>query len=220
MLKRILKLLLGIISFPVCIAASLTLYEQLNQIKTLSYNERYFLLGIAAYLIIHTVFFKPTYIYILGHELMHALATWISGGKVSSFKVSSQGGKVTTNKSNIFIALAPYFFPLYTIVVALIFFAMRFIVEASLPQTVFFFLVGFTFSFHIILTIDFLKIRQTDFLHGGYLFSICLIYIVNIVIIGAIFSLLFDEIVFLEFIRSIYLKTKYTCIVIYRQLFL
>lgn len=220
MLKRILQLLLGIISLPVCIAASFALYEQLNQIKTLSYDERYFLLGIVAYLIVHTVFFKPTYIYILGHELMHALATWISGGKVSSFKVSSQGGKVTTNKSNIFIALAPYFFPLYTIVVALIFFGMRFIAEASLPYSVFFFLVGFTFSFHIILTIDFLKIKQTDFLHSGYLFSVCLIYIVNIVIIGTIFSLLFDEIVFLEFIQSIYLKTKDTCIVVYRQLFL
>jgi hypothetical protein len=169
---------------------------------------------------VHAVFFKPAYLYILGHELLHVLAAWISGGKVSSFKVSSRGGKVTANKSNIFIALAPYFFPIYTIATVLIFFIMRYIIKANLPYDTFFFIIGFTFSFHIVLTIDFLKIRQTDLMHAGYFFSVCLIYIVNIFIMGGIFSILFDKVVFLDFIRSVYAGSKAIYIGAIRQLFL
>ena len=122
MIKRILKILLGILSFPVCIAVSVSLYNQLNSIAAISYYSRkYFFIVIIAYLIAHAVVLKPDYLYIFGHEVMHVLATWLSGGKVSSFRVSPKGGSVSTSKSNIFISLAPYFFPFYTIIVAFVY---------------------------------------------------------------------------------------------------
>lgn len=238
MFKRTLKLFLGIISIPVCIAASVSLYDQLIQIKVISYNQKYFISGIIAYLIIHIAFFKPEYlypvrnstkavgksisngVYILGHEVMHVIATWISKGRVNSLKVSSKGGMVTTTKSNLFIALAPYFFPFYTIIVAAIFLIIPLIIKTEPPYTIFLFLVGLTLAFHIVLTIDFLKTKQTDFLHGGYLLSICLVYLMNLIVIGFIFSLLFGEINFTEFLRSAYFKSKDIYVAIFRQLFL
>lgn len=238
MLKRALKLFLGIIAFPICIAVSVSLYEELNQIKALSYNQKYFLFGIVTYLIIHVVFFKPQYlypvrnstkavgksisngVYIFGHEIMHTIATWIFRGKVISFKVSSKGGAVAATKSNIFIALAPYFFPFYTILAAGLFFIATVVIKTEPPYNSFLFLVGFTLSFHLVLTIDFLKTKQSDFLHGGYLFSICLIFIVNLIIMGFIFSLLFDEINFAGFLRSAYFKSKNIYLAVFRQLFL
>lgn len=221
MFKRILKFLLGVFFFPICITVSISLYEQFSRIKAISYlSQKYFAIGIVAYLIVHAVFFKPSYLYILGHEIMHVVATWLSGGRVSSFKVSSQGGRVATSKSNLFIALAPYFFPFYTIIVALLFFTVRLVYKAGPQYNVFLFLLGFTLCFHIILTIDFLKIRQTDLLHAGYLFSICLIYSVNLVVIGFILSLLFEGVAFMEFIRSAYSQSKDIYTGIFQQLFL
>lgn len=238
MFKRALKLFLGIVSFPICIAVSVSLYDELNQIKALSYNQKYFIFGIVAYLIIHIVFFKSEYlypvrnfatafgiyisngVYILGHEVMHVIATWISKGRVRSFKVSSKGGEITATKSNLFIALAPYFFPFYTIMVAAIFSIASLVIKTKLPYSSFLFLVGFTLSFHLVFTINFLKTKQSDFLHGGYLFSICLVYIVNLIIIGFIFSLLFEEINFVEFLKSAYLKSKDIYAAVFEQLFL
>jgi len=221
MFKRILKFLLGVFFFPVCVTVSMSLYEQLSQIRTISYyNQKYFVIGIVAYLVVHALFFKPAYLYILGHEIMHVLATWLSGGKVTSFKVSSQGGSVATSKSNLFIALAPYFFPFYTIITALLFFAVKLTFAAGPQYNIFIFLLGFTLCFHIILTVDFLKMRQTDLLHAGYLFSICLIYVVNLIIVGFIFSLLFERVVFLEFIKSIYFQSKEVYAGVFSQLFL
>lgn len=221
MFKRLLRFLLGIITLPVCIGASLALYEQFTQIKSISYdNQKYFLFGAVAYLVVHAAFFKPAYLYILGHELMHVVAALISGGKINSFKASSRGGSVNTNKSNIFIALTPYLFPFYTIIATAAFLVILVVTKSMAPYAPFLFVIGFTLAFHIILTIDFLKIRQTDLLHAGYLFSICLIFTVNLIVIGFIFSLLFKELIFIDFIRAVYFKSKDIYAAIFRQLFL
>lgn len=221
MFKRVLKLLLGILIIPVCIGISVGFYEQLNRIKVVSYyHQKYFVIGIVAYLVVHVLIFKPSYLYIFSHEFMHAIATWISGGKVKSFKVSSKGGSVGVTKSNLFIALAPYFFPFYTIVVTIVFFAVKFFLIKSIDYNPLLFAIGFTLAFHIIITVDFLKIRQTDLMHAGYLFSICLIYIVNIIVIGLIFSLLFSSVTFKAFLMDTYLNSKDIYVGMYRQLFL
>jgi len=199
---------------------SYSLYGQLERIRVVSYNQQYFLYGAIGYLILHAVFLKPEYLYILAHEVMHVIATWLSGGKVTSFRVSSKGGGVGATKSNIFIALAPYFFPFYTIIVALVYWATKALFAAKIPHGIFFFLVGLTLTFHIILTIDFLKMKQTDLLHAGYLFSNCLIYTVNLIIIGLIFSLLFIEIRFSEFLRTSFIESRYIYVEIFKQLFL
>lgn len=220
MFKRVLRLLLGIFIIPACIGVSLGLYEQLSRIKVVSYyHQIYFVIGIVAYLVVHAVIFKPSYLYIFSHEFMHVIATWISGGKVTAFKVSSKGGNVAVTKSNLFIALAPYFFPFYTIVVTLIFFGAKFFLKDSIDYNPFLFAIGFTLAFHIILTVDFLKVRQTDLMHAGYLFSICLIYIVNLIVVGLIFSLLFKGITFKELLTDAYFKSKDIYVGAYQQLF-
>ena len=60
-------------------------------------------------------------IYVYGHELTHVLWTWAMGGRVKKFKASSTGGQVVVTKTNFLIALAPYFFPLYAVLVVLVF---------------------------------------------------------------------------------------------------
>jgi hypothetical protein len=221
MFKRILKFMLGIFVFPVCFGVSLSLYEHLNEIQIISYcQQKYFIIGAISYLMVHALVFKPSYLYVLSHELMHAVATLLSGGGVKAIKVSSKGGSVVSTKSNIFIALSPYFIPLYVIIVVLLWLGAKFLLKIHINHGLFLFTIGFTLAFHIVLTIDFLKIRQTDLLRAGYIFSICLIYIVNVIIIGLIFSFLFNSMVFAEFLQESYAKTKDIYVCIFRQLFL
>jgi hypothetical protein len=200
---------------------SLSLYESLSSIKIiLYYQQKYFILGAITYLLVHAVIFKPSYLYILSHEVMHAIAALLSGGRVKSIKVSSRGGSVSTTKSNILIALSPYFFPLYTIIVVLLWLLLEYFLKTGPDYSIFLFMTGFTLAFHIVLTIDFLKIRQTDLLHAGYLFSICLIYIINLMIIGFIFSMVFKSMVFSAFLQDTYMRTKEIYTGIFSQLFL
>ena len=221
MFKKILKVLLGVFILPVCIGISLSLYEHLSQIKiVLYYQQKYFIVGIISYLVVHAVVFKPSYLYVLSHELMHAIAVLLSGGRVRSIKVSSRGGSVATTKSNIFIALSPYFFPLYTIIVAILWVGIKFLTKSEIDYSFFLFAIGFTLAFHIVLTIDFLKIKQTDLLHAGHFFSICLIYVINLLIVGLIFSLLFKSMGIMVFLHDCYIKAMDIYADIFRQLFL
>jgi len=201
------KFLIGCSLLPVAFAASIVLYSQLGSIQTLSKNQFYFLFGIGTYLIVHLLFYQPFSIYIFGHELTHVLCTWICGGKVKSFRASSRGGRVTTTKSNFFINLAPYFFPIYTAFLSCGYFAISLFSDLSKHTHHFIFLIGLSWSFHIVLTIHFIKMRQPDILKAGTLFSIALIYILNVTILALILSLLFPEVTFGDFFRSSYWQT-------------
>jgi len=221
MLNKILKILLGILALPICIGVSISLYEHLSQIQiVLYYQQKYFIVGIISYLVVHAVVFKPSYLYVLSHELMHAIAALLSGGRVRSIKVSSKGGSVATTKSNLFIALSPYLFPLYTIIVVLLWLGIKYVMKSDINCSFFLFAIGFTLAFHIVLTIDFLKIRQTDLIYAGYLFSICLIYIINLIIVGLILSFLFKSVIFTVFLQDSYIKARSIYVGIFRQLFL
>jgi len=221
MFKKTLKVLLGIFTLPVCVGVSTSLYEHLSRVQIIAYyQQKWFMAGIIAYLVVHAVIFKPSYLYVLSHELMHAIAALLSGGRVRSIKVSSRGGSTAVTKSNIFIALSPYLIPFYTIIIAAVWFGIKFFTKSEVCYEFFLFAIGFTLTFHIVLTIDFLKIKQTDLLHAGYFFSICLIYIVNVIILAAIFSYLFKSMHFSEFIKNAFIESWAIYKGIFRQLFL
>jgi len=79
------------------------------------------LAGAGCWLAIFLLLPKPMWVYVFGHELTHAIWTWLFGGRVKKFKASSQGGHVVVTRNNFIIALAPYFFPLYAVLVVLVF---------------------------------------------------------------------------------------------------
>ena len=72
-----------------------------------------FFLWVALYFLLP----RPIRTYVLAHELTHALWAWLTGSHVSRMKLSKNGGSVVVSKNNILITLAPYFFPLYTMMV-------------------------------------------------------------------------------------------------------
>jgi len=57
------------------------------------------------------------YLYVLGHELTHTVFVYLCRGRVTEFHVGLDGGYITTNKTNLIIALSPYFVPFWSVVV-------------------------------------------------------------------------------------------------------
>src|SRR3989344_2792515 len=98
MIKLLIKFVIGILMAPLAAAVTICFYDNILLIKELAQNLNLFIWGIASYAILHLLFYKPTYLYVLGHEAVHAGTAWIFGGKVKSFKVSEEGGSVGTDK--------------------------------------------------------------------------------------------------------------------------
>ena len=217
MIGLIIKLSIGVLIAPFAVAASAAFYDNMMLVKDLSENMRLFLWGIASYVILHIFFYKPNYLYVLGHEAVHATTSWMFGGKIKSFKASKEGGSVKTDRSNVIIELSPYFIPVYSLIIL----CAYFIVSASykINSATFIFLIGFTLAFHMVSTVEILKVRQPDIMKSGYVFSIVLVYLLNIIVIALVFGAVFAEFDITKYFVDFYAASKNIYQVIIRQLF-
>jgi hypothetical protein len=109
-----------------------------------------------------------------------------------SFHASDRGGRVTITKSNFVITLAPYFFPLYTFV-ALLFYWLAGAADVRGAEGWLVFFSGATYSFHLALTLAFLRTDQDDIKEQGALFSYPLIYLFNMIFVAFLLRVLMTE---------------------------
>jgi hypothetical protein len=219
-LKKALRFSVGVAALPLVIPASRAFFSEVSNISFAGEpGQSYFLWGVVAYAVLHLFFHKPRYAYNLGHESVHAVSAWLSFGKAKNIKVSSEGGSIQTTKSNFFINLSPYFVPIYTILAALAYFGLSKITETTNYTPYFIFAVGFTMAMHIIMTVEALKTAQPDLLRTGYLFSLAVIYVLNIAVTAFVISLVFTGFSFTEMALQFCAETRTLYAAIFSQLF-
>jgi hypothetical protein len=145
--------------------------------------------GVAAFSLCWIAVPHPVRAYVLGHELTHAIWGLMFGARPSDLRVGQNGGSVKLTKSNLLITLAPYFFPFYTflvVVAALITYAFL----RPLPcLPLWMFLIGFTWAFHLLFTIETLTRRQPDIKLYGRMFSWVFIFLANAFIVMAFLAM-------------------------------
>jgi len=176
-----IKFIIAVLLLPVCAGAGMALSKMLHACGSADTTWVPFLGGAACWCVIFFLLPKPMWIYVFGHELTHALWTWLFGGEVKKMKVSSSGGHVVISKTNFVIALAPYFFPLYAVLVIGVFALGHWL--WLWPLVWFHLLVGAAYAFHVSLTIHVLQTRQSDITSQGYLFSAVVIFLGNVCVL-------------------------------------
>jgi hypothetical protein len=174
-----IKFIIAILLLPVCGGAAWALWRVLCASGKADLVWVPLLAGAACWGVIFLLLPKPMWIYVFGHELTHALWTWLCGGQVKKMKVSSEGGHVVVTKTNFVITLAPYFFPFYTALVILAFALGHFFRDWRDYQVWLLLGVGASYAFHVTLTGHALKTRQSDITSQGWLFSMVIIFIGN-----------------------------------------
>ena len=174
-----IKFIIAILLLPVCAGAGMALWRVLCASGRADAVWVPLLAGAACWGVIFLLLPKPMWIYVFGHELTHALWTCIFGGQVKKLKVTSEGGHVVISKSNFIIALAPYFFPFYTVLVIVVFALGHFFWNWADYLVWFHLAVGAAYAFHVTLTWHALKTRQSDITSQGWLFSAVIVFLGN-----------------------------------------
>ncbi len=182
------RFLFSVLLWPVagCLVWTLAL-----QMAGLPWGDRrllFFAGGALSYLALQIFLWRPIFLYVMGHELTHALAALLHGGKADDLRVSSRGGAVKVNKSTFLVNLAPYFFPIYTFGVVLLYY----VVDPKFMPAVLF-LLGFTLAFHLALTAYSLREHQSDIAEVGWLFAVPFIVSVNCLVIAFVVGLCLPE---------------------------
>jgi hypothetical protein len=149
--------------------------------------------GAAAYGLVEMIFSKPMWVYVVGHELTHALSGILSGAKVYSFRAASKGGEVRLSKTNPFIALSPYIVPLYSLLVIAAFCGVRQWWPSPKLAVWFQFALGATLAFHFSLTVNAFHRRQTDLKVLGMFLSAVLVLLGNFLILAILGISLFNR---------------------------
>ena len=137
---------------------------------------------------------RPMWVYVLGHEFTHALATMACGGRVKGMKVTGEGGHVYVT-GIIFCHISPVFCAAVCRV------GVRVIrlgtdvlgVEHPVGLGSFHWALGLAYAFHVLLTVEILRTRQPDITSQGPLFSGVIILLGNTLILMAGWSLVMGE---------------------------
>jgi hypothetical protein len=182
-----LRFLLAVLLWPVAGCLIFALAAMLVQLPWQDLRLLAFAGGVLAYLAVQIFLSKPLFLYVLGHELTHALAAWLQGGRADDLQVSaSKGGSVRVNRNNALVSLAPYVFPLYTFMVL----GVVLVFDPNpnrLPLILF--LYGFTLAFHAALTVHSLAEHQSDLEELGWFLALPLIAAVNALVVALIAAL-------------------------------
>ncbi|MDZ4815393.1 MAG: hypothetical protein SGI71_03905 [Verrucomicrobiota bacterium] len=185
---KTLKLLIAIELLPFVYGITVAFASVINRLggfQSLSTTQPLllFLGGVVACVVLFVALPRPMRLYVLGHELTHALWVWLLGGKVFSIKVTAEGGHIKTDTVNFWIALAPYFFPFYTFILLGLFLIASLFWNLVPYLSILYFLMGVTWGFHLYFTIVMIPTDQPDITMNGWVFSLVVIYIVNVLVL-------------------------------------
>jgi len=139
--------------------------------------------GVAFWTALFFIFRPPISFYVIGHELSHALFAWMQGVKVLSFKIHAGGGQIEVERTNWLITLAPYFFPIYSLIILLAYLVVTEVAEIEGLTRFWMLMLGISWAFHITFTGQMLTMRQSDIEREGWFFAGTVIILFNLLVV-------------------------------------
>src|SRR5438128_3222827 len=201
---RWVKFVVAIFLLPMCVILSqtfFTVFARATISQRLWAGEEFwfFSLGAVLWLIAFFGLPRPVIVYVFGHELTHALWVLLMGGRVSRFRVGRAGGHIVTDRNNFLIALAPYFFPLYSILAIGVFGVLSIFYDMQPHGRLLYAVIGATWAFHFSFTCWMIPKNQTDLRDHGTFFSLIVIYLMNLILLSVMLVLAARQITFVDF---------------------
>lgn len=208
--KRWVKFLVGLFLIPPAWVMTETFFTAFA--RTTLHNQFwitpefwFFSMGAIMWLVVFFGLPKPLWVYVFGHELTHAIWVLIMGGRVHRFQVSKDGGHILADRTNTLIALAPYFFPIYSLLAILVYgVAAMFLDVSGTPyREILYGLVGAGWAFHMSFTLWMIPKGQPDLHYGGTFFSLMIIYLLNISLLAVLLIVASPHVSFAGFGREL-----------------
>ncbi|MEP6699142.1 MAG: hypothetical protein ABJB09_05360 [Verrucomicrobiota bacterium] len=198
---RWVKFIVALFLLPLCAVLSqtfFTVFARATVTQRLWAGEEFwfFTLGGVLWLIAFFGLPRPLLVYVFGHELTHAFWVLLMGGRVSRFRVGRSGGHIITNRSNFWIALAPYFFPLYSIISIGLYGLLSLFLNVQPYGRLLYSIIGVTWAFHFTFTCWMIPKNQTDLTAHGTFFSLVVIYLMNLLLLSCLLVLASSQITF------------------------
>jgi hypothetical protein len=202
---RWVKTVFAVFLLPLCAVLTqtfFTVFARATVTERLWAAEEFWFFSLGAVLWLIAFFFglsRPIVVYVFGHELTHAIWVLLMGGRISRFRVGREGGHVVTDRTNFWIALAPYFFPIYSILAIGVYGLLSLFYNVQPYGRLLYTVIGATWAFHFTFTAWMIGKKQTDLTEHGTFFSLVLIYLLNLILLSVMLVLASKQITFASF---------------------
>lgn len=196
--QRVTRWLLALLLLPLCFITTRALFNVSEGHATFWQNllatREFLYFGVGMFLMAGWFFSRVAqrfflYFYVLGHELTHAVFVYACGGRIAGISVSADGGYVMTNKSNVLIALSPYFVPFWSAVILGVSMLLKLFFEIPYHSEALYLLIGASWTFHLLWTLWMIPRDQPDLQENGVIFSLTVIYLANVIFISVLLCL-------------------------------
>ena len=169
-----------------------------------SYSLHFIGIGFCCGLVLFSLISPFMRMYIIGHELTHWFIAKIFKRKTGKLRFGPTNGSVKIQRPNVWIVLAPYFFPFYMVVWTLVISLIQIWVTTRWLIVILYCGIGITYSYHLVMTVLALSKGQSDLKIYGQSFSLCLILLINFLIFYCALSFYSDNV---DYSRSLLRKT-------------
>ncbi len=162
----------------------------LTRVPWTSLETIVFLASFAAYFLIHFLLYQPVLSHVMAHELTHALAAMLMGEKSLPSRPPDPAGRPWLTSPTSSSAFGPlYLSTLHGDYIGTIY------AIAAQPSKIYLLgLIGFTYAFHLALTVWSLSNHQPDLKEGGVVFSLIFIFAGNMIVLMLLFSLVWPQV--------------------------
>jgi hypothetical protein len=206
--KRWVKVVVGLFLIPPALVLTQTFFTAFARTTLHDHfwtTEEFwfFSLGVILWLVGFFGLPRPQWLYVFGHELTHAIWVTLLGGKVHRFEVGSKGGHVLSDRTNTWIALAPYFFPIYSVLAILIYGFWGLFFDVTPYRCLLYAVIGATWAMHMSFTCWMIAKGQPDLHYGGTFFSVMIIYVLNLAVLATFLIIASPQLTWLGFAREL-----------------
>lgn len=136
-------------------------------------------IGFALGLVVFSVVSPLLPVYVLGHEMSHWVVAKVFRRRTAGLNIGKEGGSLMVERTNVWITLAPYFVPFYTVAWLILCAIARIWLHQDWMETLLFSGVGFTYAYHLVTTAIALLHGQSDLRVHGPVLSFALLLMMN-----------------------------------------
>lgn len=214
---QVVRTAVGVLLIPLCIAAALTFGRTMLAADARGWHVLVaLLLGSGGYVAIYIFFYRSFVKTIFSNEPVAMLWSSVTGYRLP---VEPEGAKPKEHPTDIkgrrvplIVVIVPYLVPIYTVAAVLVIWIVRLLLKGGFPvksyALVQAFALGLTYTFHLFLVSHDIREKNPNLRSAGYLFTLVLLFLVNVEIIAALSRLVFNNVSWITFNEQLYFKAK------------
>lgn len=215
---QVIRTIVGVVLIPLCVAAAITFGRVALAAEAKGYHVLLALvLGAVTYVLLIIFFYRSIVKTLFSKEPVTMMWSTVTGYKLASEPQEGRSSEPPTDTKGrrvpLWAVMVPYLVPIYTVAGVLIVWVVKLVLGGRFPNSTYevvqAFVMGLTYAFHVFLVSHDIREKNPHLRAAGYLFTLVLLFLVNIEILAGLGMLVFKNVSWLRFNELLYSQAKY-----------